>query len=122
MMAAPAFIPIVDLAPYLAADATPDAQEQVVIAICDAARTYGFFSITGHGIPLEAQNTTLDCAKRFFNLSHEEKMSVFIENAMGTSNRGYELYRGQTSEPGTLPDMKEVRANLAVIFDVRAKY
>jgi isopenicillin N synthase-like dioxygenase len=121
-MASPAFIPIVDLAPYLAEDATPEAKEQVVTAICEAARTYGFFSITGHGIPLEDQNTTLECAKRFFDLSHEEKMSVFIENAMGTSNRGYELYRGQTSEPGTLPDMKEVRADLTVILDVRAKY
>jgi isopenicillin N synthase-like dioxygenase len=119
-MAAPAFIPIVDLAPYLAADATPEAQDQVVTAICDAARIYGFFSITGHGIPLEAQNTTLECAKRFFDLPTEEKMSVFIENAMGTSNRGYELLGGQTLQPGTLPDMKEVRTNLSDILDIRA--
>lgn len=120
-MASPVFIPTVDLAPYLAANATPESQEQVVAAVSEAARTYGFFSITGHGIPLEDQNTTLECAKRFFDLSHEEKMSVFIENAMGTSNRGYELYRGQTSEPGTLPDMKEVRANLPKFLDPRAK-
>jgi isopenicillin N synthase-like dioxygenase len=112
-MVAPALIPIVDLTPYLAADATSEAKERVVTAICDAARTYGFFSITGHGIPLKDQETTLECAKRFFDLPIEEKMSVFIENAMGTSNRGYEVYKGQTLEPGTLPDMKEVRTNLA---------
>ncbi|KAF9698543.1 hypothetical protein EKO04_003891 [Ascochyta lentis] len=106
-MAAPTLIPTIDLAPYLATDATPEAREKVVTAICDAARTYGFFSIVGHGIPLEDQKNTLECAKRFFDLPLEEKMSVFIENAMGTSNRGYEVYRGQTSEPGTLPDMKE---------------
>jgi isopenicillin N synthase-like dioxygenase len=113
-MATRALIPIVDLAPYLAADTTSEAKEQVVTAICDAARTYGFFSITGHGIPLKDQETTLECAKRFFDLPVEEKMSVFIENAMGTSNRGYEVYKGQTLEPGTLPDMKEVRTNLAI--------
>jgi isopenicillin N synthase-like dioxygenase len=108
-MASPAVIPIVDLAPYFAVDATPEAKQEVVTAICDAARTYGFFSIVGHGIPIDDQDTTLECAKRFFDLSDEEKKSVFIENAMGISNRGYELYRGQTSEPGTLPDMKEVK-------------
>lgn len=107
-MAAKASIPTINLAPYLAADATPEAKQEVVAAICSAASTYGFFSIVGHGIPLKDQETALECARRFFDLSHEEKMSVFIENALGASNRGYEVYRGQTSEPGTLPDMKEV--------------
>jgi isopenicillin N synthase-like dioxygenase len=115
-MVAPAFIPVVDLAPYLAADATAQAKEQVVTAICEAARTYGFFSITGHGIPLKDQDTTLECAKRFFDLPVEEKTSVFIGNAMGSSNRGYEVFKGQTLEPGTLPDMKEVSANQAVML------
>ena len=117
-MVAPALIPTVDLAPYFAVDATSEAKEQVVTAICDAARTYGFFSVIGHGIPLKDQDTTLECAKRFFNLSVEEKMSVFIEDAMGTSNRGYELLKGQTLQPGTLPDMKEVRDNLSLILDL----
>ncbi|KAF2996711.1 hypothetical protein E8E13_005621 [Curvularia kusanoi] len=94
-MATEASIPVIDLAPYLAVDATPEGKKQVVQAICNAARTYGFFSIVGHGIPREDQDTTFDCAKRFFDLTKEEKMSVFIENALGTSNRGYELYRAQ---------------------------
>jgi isopenicillin N synthase-like dioxygenase len=119
-MVASAFIPVVDLAPYLAADTTSEAQEQVITAICEAARTYGFFSITGHGIPLKDQDTTLECAKRFFDLPVEEKKSVFIGNAMGSANRGYEVFKGQTLEPGTLPDMKEVSTNLAVNLDPRS--
>ncbi|EUC39997.1 hypothetical protein COCMIDRAFT_10034 [Bipolaris oryzae ATCC 44560] len=106
-MAASAKIPLVDLAPYFAENATQEAKDQVVKEVCDAARTYGFFSIVGHGIPLKDQDTTLECAKKFFDLSAEEKKAVFIENCLGISNRGYEMYRGQTSEPGTLPDMKE---------------
>lgn len=108
-MAVTVSIPTIDIAPYLAEDATPEAKEQVVAAICDACRTYGFFVIVGHGIPLKDQDTVLECAKRFFDLPVEDKMSVFIEKALGTSNRGYEVYRGQTSQPGMLPDMKEVR-------------
>jgi isopenicillin N synthase-like dioxygenase len=107
-MATKASIPTIDLAPFLAADATPEDKQGVVAAICNAAKTYGFFSIVGHGIPLKDQETALECAERFFDLPLEEKMSVFIENALGASNRGYEVYKGQSSEPGTLPDMKEV--------------
>lgn len=107
-MATKASIPTIDLTPYLAADATSEDKQEVVAAICNAARTYGFFSIVGHGIPLEDQETTLKCAERFFDLPLKEKTSVAIENALGASNRGYEVYRGQTLEPGTLPDMKEV--------------
>jgi isopenicillin N synthase-like dioxygenase len=103
-----ALIPTIDLAPYLAVDATPEAKEQVVTAICDSARTYGFFNIIGHGIPLKNQNTILECAKRFFDIPVEEKMSVFIEKAMGRANRGYEVLGSQTLQTGTLPDMKEV--------------
>jgi len=106
-MTARAAIPVIDLAPFLAANATPEDQEKVVTAICDAARTYGFFSIIGHGVPLEDQDTAIDCAKRVFDLPIEEKMSVFIENALGTSNRGYEVLQSQTLEAGNLPDMKE---------------
>jgi isopenicillin N synthase-like dioxygenase len=119
-MAAPSLIPVIDLAPYFAVDASSEAKEQIVTAICDASRTYGFFSVIGHGIPIEDQDTTLECAKQFFDLPFEEKMSVFIEDALGTSNRGYELYKGQTLQPGTLPDMKEVRDKLRFILDLRA--
>lgn len=115
-MTATAAIPTIDVAPYLAEDATPEVQEQVVTALCNAARTYGFFSIVGHGIPIEDQDTALACAKLFFDLPTEEKMSVFIENALGTSNRGYEILKSQTLEPGTLPDLKEVSSDVTVFL------
>ena len=116
-MTAKASIPLVDLAPFLAENATLEDQEKVVTAICDAARTYGFFSIVGHGVPLEDQDTAIECAKRVFDLPVEEKMSVFIENALGTSNRGYEVLKSQNLQAGNLPDLKEVSDNYQVILN-----
>ena len=85
----------------------------VVEAMSHACSTYGFFYLAGHGVTPAQQKKALDCAKRFFELSKEERMEVWIGKCMGKSFRGYEPPGIQTHQEGLLPDIKEVRGDLA---------
>lgn len=101
-------IPVVDISPWLDTSATTEARDVVVKAVRDACITYGFFQLTGHGIPEELQQQMLQCSKIFFDLPLEKKQDCAMAKAMGESGRGYERIGGQTLQAGALPDMKEV--------------
>ncbi|KAH8674589.1 hypothetical protein BGZ60DRAFT_526544 [Tricladium varicosporioides] len=100
-------IPVIDISPYMSRTATLLERGKVVTAIRDACIEYGFFQLVGHNIPLEIQETALNCAKRFFNLPLEQKQALSMKNAMGECGRGYEMIGGQVLEAGKLPDFKE---------------
>lgn len=103
-------IPLIDISPFLDPSATQDARDTVIEAVREAAQVYGFFQLTGHGIPINLQRQILKCAATFFALPQEEKSALHMSNAMGQSNRGYEKIGGQTLQDNARPDLKEVRS------------
>jgi isopenicillin N synthase-like dioxygenase len=96
-------IPTVDVSAYLA-DPTSTAAQEVTSQIRLGCRTSGFFQITGHGIPRTLQDAVFKAAKTFFSLPQDEKTQYG-----GVQGRGYEMIGAQILEPGTKPELKEVR-------------
>lgn len=80
-----AALPVIDLEPLIAGSEAGRAE--VAAALGEAARTSGFFYITGHGIP-EAQIEAIFAASKQF---HEQPRSVKMRNWCGfsTHHRGY---------------------------------
>ncbi len=78
-------IPVVDISKLH--NGTRAEQQQVADELGKAARNVGFVYITGGGIDEALFDGVLDAAKRFFALSHEEKMKVYIGNSK--CHRGY---------------------------------
>lgn len=78
-------IPIVDITNLH--NGTRAEQQHVADELGKAARNVGFVYITGGGIDESLFDGVLDAAKRFFALSHEEKMKVYIGNSK--CHRGY---------------------------------
>ncbi|MGA9435412.1 MAG: 2-oxoglutarate and iron-dependent oxygenase domain-containing protein, partial [Roseobacter sp.] len=58
-----ATLPVIDLSGLFTGDATDKAR--VASALGDAARTSGFFYITGHGIPQQQIDATFAASKAF---------------------------------------------------------
>ncbi|KAK7224326.1 hypothetical protein V2G26_012329 [Clonostachys chloroleuca] len=96
-------IPIIDFSGFYSED--PVLKQKVVDQVRESCLYNGFFQITGHSIPLAKQKKVMDCAKKFFDLSLEEKQQVSKDN--NTWNRGYEMLRSQMLEEGTQPELKE---------------
>ncbi|CAD0085727.1 unnamed protein product, partial [Aureobasidium vineae] len=105
-------IQVIDISPWLDPRATSPERKAVIEALQFSCTTHGFFSLIGHGIPLKMQEQVLDCAKTFFAMSMENKMEVSMKRCMGMSNRGYEVLQGQALQPGALPDLKEIGAEV----------
>ena len=72
-------IPIINIQPYL--DGTD--KNGVAQQIGQACREIGFFTISGHGIPLETIEQANAAAKLFFDSSQEVKRSVVSPGGMG---------------------------------------
>jgi len=76
----------------------------VAAAIDDACRTFGFFSVIGHGVPMELEQRLERSAREFFALGDDEKAAI----AMATGGRAW---RGWFPVGGELtsgkPDAKE---------------
>lgn len=72
-------IPIIDLGPYL------DGSDKMGVAkqIGRACEEIGFFTISGHGIPVDRIQKANDAARRFFDLSMAEKRKVEASGGMG---------------------------------------
>jgi isopenicillin N synthase-like dioxygenase len=62
-------------------------------ALREATHEYGFFYLTGHGVPQELLDDAISTARDFFNLPVEEKMS--IENLKSPHFRGYTRIGGE---------------------------
>ncbi|KAL8913545.1 MAG: hypothetical protein Q9171_001627 [Xanthocarpia ochracea] len=80
-------LPIIDLDGYLNPKSTSD-KERVITEVRDACQKYGFFQITGHGIPLSAQQGLIRGLANLFHQPEEEKAKLsFLKNP---GRRGYE--------------------------------
>lgn len=91
-------VPIIDIQPL---DSPNPRREETITTIGTACREYGFFQITGHGIPLDLIERVWSETKGFFALPADVKHAVSRskENARGWYNR--ELTKNTR-------DMKEV--------------
>ena len=101
-------IPTVDISQWLDPKAPQEVKDDIVKQVHDACSIYGFFNLVGHGVSKDAQERTKTAARRFFNLSMEEKMKVSVDKSMGKSFRGFEPPLLQKHKNSSMPDTKEV--------------
>ena len=101
--AAASTLPVIDISGLASEDLAE--RQAVGKEIRSACLANGFFLISNHGIDDQLQQLVFDRAKRFFDLSTEDKMAV--DKALSPANRGYEPMGNQTLEPGSPPDLKE---------------
>lgn len=96
----PPSLPTLDLRGF-AAGATE--RSAFLRALRDAAREFGFFYLTGHGIAADLVTDVLGLARRFFALPEHEKLAIEMINSphfRGYNRAGLEYTRGK-------PDWRE---------------
>ncbi|KAH9211797.1 non-hem dioxygenase in morphine synthesis N-terminal-domain-containing protein [Leptodontidium sp. 2 PMI_412] len=100
-------IPLIDISPIFSTSFP--ARQAVAAQLRKACIDVGFFYVEGHGIPQDLTDGVFDWGKKFFDLSFEEKMEVYIDNTPH--------YRGYTPLYGAgIPD-REGRGNANEAFD-----
>ncbi len=97
--------PRIDIAPFLSPTSSSESRSQVIREVYSACHEYGFFELTGHGIPIVLQREVLLCAERLFNLPLRQKQAMAMSKSPGLSKRGYEAIGGQLLDK--IPDTKE---------------
>jgi isopenicillin N synthase-like dioxygenase len=83
-------LPVLDLSRL---DEGETEAEEFRAALRQATHDYGFFYLTGHGVPQDLLDDAISTAREFFNLPVEEKMS--IENLKSPHFRGYTRIGGE---------------------------
>jgi isopenicillin N synthase-like dioxygenase len=83
--------------------------EAVVAAIGEACRTYGFFTVVGHGVPEEIDQRAWDQARAFFDLNEAQKHEVVMPEAGYPYGYAPFTFERLASSLGdvTPPDLKE---------------
>ncbi|KAJ4330240.1 hypothetical protein N0V95_010089, partial [Ascochyta clinopodiicola] len=69
-------LPIIDISPFLSPTSTPASRTATASAINAACANYGFFYLTGHGIPVSTLDQVIDLARDFFARPLEEKNRI----------------------------------------------
>lgn len=95
-------LPIIDLSPYLLEPFSypPTAKQQACSsAIHEACLEYGFFYVTGLGIPQDKFGEVLELAQSFFDLPADNKEPLSIASSTnGTDGaRGYQKLKVATA-------------------------
>lgn len=96
-------LPLIDIAPLYGTDSA--AWRDVATQIDAACRDWGFFYITGHGIPPERIDALLTAAKAFFALPEAEKLKIDITRT--AHHRGYGAIATEQLDPTQPSDLKE---------------
>lgn len=96
-------LPLIDIAPLYGTDNA--AWRDVATQIDAACRDWGFFYITGHGIPSERIDALLAAAKAFFALPEAEKLKIDITRT--AHHRGYGAIATEQLDPTQPSDLKE---------------
>jgi isopenicillin N synthase-like dioxygenase len=77
----------------------------LAVEIGAAARSVGFFYVTGHGVDPGLMKAVFTGSRRFFALPAEAKERQSIKRS--PHNRGYVGIRGESLDPTKAPDLKE---------------
>ncbi len=88
-------LPTLDLRRF---DAAGDERRRFLADLRDAARTYGFFYLVGHGVEDGLIQSVLALSRRFFSLPDAEKLEIEMVNSphfRGYTRAGFEYTRGQ---------------------------
>jgi isopenicillin N synthase-like dioxygenase len=88
-------LPVLDLRRF---DAQGDEKMRFLKELRDAARTYGFFYLMGHGVENALIQSVLALSRRFFSLSESDKLEIEMVNSphfRGYTRPGYEYTRGK---------------------------
>lgn len=97
-------LPIVDVSPLVAPDASAPSLDAVVAEIDRACRQVGFFLVTGHGIAPDLLERLDVAARTFFALAEVEKAEVAMPRG-GPAWRGW--FAQDTELTSGRPDHKE---------------
>ncbi|EMD00770.1 hypothetical protein BAUCODRAFT_29134 [Baudoinia panamericana UAMH 10762] len=98
-------VPIIDIAAYIQPTASAADKTKVIQAVKEACSQYGFLQVKGHGVPLEAQQSVLQCCKTLFDLPQDQKDALSLKTS--PARRGYERIGSQVLDAKALPDCKE---------------
>ena len=88
-------LPTIDLRRF---DAEGDERRRFLQELRDAARTYGFFYLVGHGVEDRLIQSVLALSRRFFSLPDREKLEIEMVNSphfRGYNRAGFEYTRGK---------------------------
>ncbi len=96
-------IPVVSLADYVRG--TPSERERFVKTFGDALRTFGFVSVTDHGVPTENIRAAYATIAKFFALPEGTKRKYVVEGSGG--NRGYVGFGAEHAKDRKVGDLKE---------------
>ncbi|KAF1912684.1 hypothetical protein BDU57DRAFT_523104 [Ampelomyces quisqualis] len=102
-------LPIIDLSAFLDPCSSQEARQITAQAINAACINYGFFYLTGHGIPTSLLDEVISLARDFFALPLEEKNKIKRFDAGGPEGGdGARGYQGLGENfTGGLQDMQE---------------
>lgn len=92
-------LPVLDVRQLYAGGA---AKKEFLVALAEAARTVGFFYLTGHELCCQQQEL-LTTAQQFFALSEQQKLTVAMKNT--PRYRGYTRIGGELTQGK--PDFRE---------------
>ncbi len=88
-------LPVLDLRRF---DAEPDGRRRFLAELREAARKYGFFYLTGHGISEGLTQSVVGLSRRFFALPEKDKLAIEMVNSphfRGYNRAGLEYTRGE---------------------------
>lgn len=87
-------LPIIDISPFLDSSATHESCRKTASSINSACKDYGFFYLTGHGIPTTTLDKVISLARDFFSLPLDAKNKIKRYDAGsvqgGDGARGYQ--------------------------------
>ncbi|EOA91875.1 hypothetical protein ACJQWK_03066 [Exserohilum turcicum] len=102
-------LPIIDISSFMDPNGSREARSITAKAINAACINYGFFYLTGHGIPESKLNDIISLAREFFALPLEEKCKIQRFDAGspqgGDGARGYQCLGENVTN--SLQDMQE---------------
>ena len=100
-------VPIIDIGPFLAG--TPEGRRDVARQVDEACVEFGFFAITGHGVPSATTDRLRAIAHEFFEYDVAEKIRAV--HKVPATPRGYRVLAGEsvgrTFGTDAPPDLKE---------------
>ncbi len=96
-------VPQIDFEPFRSGDSA--ARKAVSAEIGRACREIGFFTLTGHGLPLSRIADTFAESRRFFSAPAEIRDAIDVRRS--PLNRGYHPPGGHSTNPLNRPDLKD---------------